>query len=208
MTRRLAVGAGLCVALLASCSGGGHKSASTTTARPAPLVVETFTTAPIPTAVHESSVASQCPARLGDAPANGHVPRVDLVLVPIAAIRAEVCDYPGGAPSAPLGGHVVFGDGAAALSIEDTVNVLPATDPLTGTACTPNPSSGVVLVFSDGFHVEQVRAGLTGCQEISNGYLRSPPTAYWTAYLRRIVATAEQCARQFGAAADCSAGAG
>jgi hypothetical protein len=197
------VGTGLCVALLAACSSGGTHA--TTTSRPAPLIVETFTTAPIPTSVHASTVASRCPARLPGAPSNGGVPRIDLVLVPIAAIRVDVCDYAGSASAPALTGHVAFDDGAAAVSIEDAVNVLPATDPLTGSSCTPNTDSGIVLVFTDGFHVEEVRAALSGCEEISNGFLRSPPTTYWTAYLRRIVATANQCTQSFGAAAGCSA---
>jgi hypothetical protein len=172
-------------------------------------VVETFTTAPIPASGHASNAPSFCPNRLPAAPDNGRVPRVDIVLVPIAAIRADVCDYPGTAPSPPLQGHVVFDTGAAAVSIEDTVNVLPATDPLSGpVACAPGPDSGVLIVFSDGMHVEQVRASQSGCQAITNGYLRSPPTAYWTAYLRRLVATAEQCAHDLGPAAGCAAGSG
>lgn len=204
MTRRLALGAGLCVTLLASCSAAGTRA--TTTSRPATLAAATVTTAPIPSSVRASTVSSRCPARLPDAPANGGVPRLDLVLVPIAAIRVDVCNYAGSASSPALRGHVVFDDGASAVSIEDAVNVLPATDPLSGTACAPNPNSGVLLVFSDGFHVEEVRGALSGCREISNGYLRSPPTEYWTQLLRRVVATADQCARAFGVAAGCSAG--
>jgi hypothetical protein len=206
VTRRLVVGAGLCVTLLASCTTGHHRA--TATSRPAPLIVETFTTAPIPTSVRASRVVSRCPARLPVAPANGGVPRIDLVLVPIAAIRVDVCEYAGSARSPALGGQVVFGGGASALSIEDAVNVLPATDPLTGTTCAPNPDSGILLVFGDGFHVEEVRAAVSRCRAISNGYLRSPPTAYWTAVLRRLVATADQCARSFGVASGCSAGSG
>lgn len=129
-----------------------------------------------------------------------------MVLVPIAAIRVDVCDYAGTAKSPALDGQVVFGDGAAAVSIEDAVNVLPATDPLTGSSCAPDPNEGVVLVFSDGFHVEEVRAALSGCRAISNGYLRSPPTASWSAFLRRVAATADQCARSFGVTSGCSAG--
>jgi hypothetical protein len=199
------VGAGLCVTLLASCSSGGTR-ATTTTSRPAPLIVETFTTAPIPTSVHASTVASRCPPRLPDAPQNGGVPRIDMVLVPIAAIRVDVCDYAGSATSPPLRGQVVFGDGAAAVSIEDAINVLSATDPLTGSSCTPNSNAGIVLVVSDGFHVEEVRTALSGCRAISNGYLRSPPTTSWSAFLRRVVATADQCARTFGVTSGCAAG--
>jgi hypothetical protein len=204
VTRRLVVGAGLCVALLASCSSSGTHA--TTTSRPAPLIVETFTTAPIPTSVHASTVASRCPPRLRDAPSNGVVPRLDMVLVPIAAIRVDVCEYSGNASSPALRGQVVFDDGATAVSIEDAVNVLPATDPFTGSSCTPNTNSGIVLVFTDGFHVEEVRAALSGCRAISNGFLRSPPTASWSAFLRRMAATADQCARTFGVTSGCSAG--
>jgi hypothetical protein len=200
------MGAGVCVTLLASCSAGHHRT--TATSRPAPLVVETFTTAPIPTSVRASSVVSRCPPRLPDAPANGAVPRIDLVLVPIAATRVDVCEYAGSPTSPALTGHVVFGDGAAALSIEDAMNVLPATDPLTGTSCAANRDSGIILVFGDGFHVEQVRAAVSGCRAVSNGYLRSPPTAYWTATLHGLVATADQCTRRFGVASGCSAGSG
>jgi hypothetical protein len=204
VTHRLVVGAGVCVTLLASCSAGHHRT--TATSRPAPLVVETFTTAPIPTSVRASSVASRCPQRLPDAPANGGVPRIDLVLVPIAATRVDVCDYAGSATSPALRAHVVFGDGASAVSIEDAINVLPATDPLTGTSCAANRDSGILLVFADGSHVEQVRAALSGCRAVSNGYLRAPPTASWASTLRGLVATADQCARSFGVASGCSAG--
>jgi hypothetical protein len=196
----------VCVALLAACSGGKHSSTATSTSRPAPLIVQTFTTAPIPASVRASRVSTRCPARLPDVLANGHVPRLDLVLVPIAAIRVDVCEYEGNATASALRAHVVFDDGASTGSIEDTVNVLPSTDPLTGTACTPNPGSGILFVFSDGFHVEQVRAALSGCREVGNGLLRAPPTTYWTAFLRRIVASADQCARTFGATAGCSTG--
>jgi hypothetical protein len=192
--------------LLASCTAETHRA--TATSRPAPLVIETFTTAPIPTSVRASRVRSRCPARLPDAPANGGVPRIDLVLVPIAAIRVDVCAYAGSATSPALRGDVVFGDGASAVSIEDAVNVLPATDPLTGTSCAPNPASGILLILSDGFHVEEVRAAVSGCREISNGYLHSPPTTYWSALLGRLVATADACARSFGVASGCSAGSG
>lgn len=195
----------MCVALLTACSGGSHAT-TTSTSRPAPLIAETFTTAPISTSVHASTVATRCPPRLPDAPANGGVPRIDLVLVPIAAIRVDVCDYTGRAPSPPLTAHVVFGDGASAVAIEDTVNVLPATDPLTKATCAPNPDSGVLLVFSDGIHVEEVRAAALGCQEISNAFLHAPPTPYWRAYLGRIVATADRCTQTFGVAAGCAAG--
>jgi hypothetical protein len=214
--RRRSAGAllpGLVVALaiataLASCSSGhGATPASTTAPRPAvPVVVPLAVpgSAPLPTNLRASKRPSGCaPTRPDSFPQTG-VARLDIALVAVAPVTAEVCVY-GSAGARILRSRVSF-DGVAASTLVNALNTVAGIDPVSGPRCEPGAAAPLVVLVSDGLRTEAVAASLTGCRGVSNGLLSGAGTASSTAMLTRSVALAGACSRRFGRSAACVAG--
>jgi hypothetical protein len=198
----------LAVALaLASCSSGHSATPSPTTiARPAvPVVVPIAVpgSAALPVNVSAAKRRSACaPTRADSFPQTG-VARLDIALVAIAPVTAEVCVY-GGAGARTLRSRVAFG-GPAASTVVNALNTVAGIDPVSGPRCEPGANAPVVVLVSDGLRTEAVSASLTGCRGVSNGLLSGAGTAASAAMLTRAIALAGACSRRFGRAG-CMAG--
>jgi hypothetical protein len=193
---------------LASCSSGhGAAPPSTTVPRSAvPVVVPVAVpgSAPLPANLRVSKRPSACaPTRPRSFPQTG-VARLDIALVAVAPVTAEVCVY-GGASARALRGRVSF-DGAAASTVVNALNTVAGIDPVSGPRCEPGADAPVVVLVSDGLRTEALWAALTGCRGVSNGLLSGAGTASSTAILTRSVALAGACAHRFGRTAACVAG--
>jgi hypothetical protein len=132
------------------------------------------------------------------------VPRIDLVIVPIAAVSFEVCTYGGPTATRTLQGTVAF-HGQSATTVENAANSLTGIDPVSGPRCEPGAAAAMLLVVSDGLHVEQLLASRAGCRGVSNGLLSAAATPGWTAVFERAVALADLCTRRHGPSASCIA---
>jgi hypothetical protein len=195
------------VLVAASCSSGhGASSAATTVPPPVPAIVPIAVpgSAPLPGTLQLSKRQSTCPAPRPDTYPQTGVARLDIALVAIAPVTAEVCVYAGAGVRA-LQSHVGFG-GLAASTVVNALNTVTGIDPVSGPRCEPGPDAPVVVLVSDGLRTEALSASLTGCRGVSNGLLSGAGTASSTAVLNRSIALAGACARRFGRTASCIAG--
>jgi len=207
---RPALAAAAAVALglaLTSCSSGHSAPPTpTTVARPAAAVVVPIGvpgSAPLPANLSSSKRPSACaPTRPDSFPQTG-VARLDIALVAVAPVTAEVCVY-GGAGTRTLRSRVSFG-GLAASTVVNALNTVAGIDPVSGPRCEPGANAPVVVLVSDGIRTEAVAASLTGCRGVSNGLLSGAGTAASSAMLTRSIALAGACSRRFGRAG-CVAG--
>jgi hypothetical protein len=200
---------GLALALvLASCSSGRSASPGPTTApRPAvPVVVPIAVpgSAPLPANVRVSKRQSACPAKRPDSFPQAGVARLDIALVAVAPVTAEVCVY-GGSGARALRSRVAF-RGAAASTVVNALNTVTGIDPISGPRCEPGPAAPVVVLVSDGLRTEALAVALTGCRGVGNGLLSGAGTPSSAAMVTRSVALAGACARRFGRTASCIAG--
>jgi hypothetical protein len=192
---------------LASCSSGRGASPPTTVrqqAIPAIVPITVPGAAPLPANLLRSKRPSACPATRPDSFPQTGVARLDIALVAIAPVSAEVCVYQGPG-NRTLGGRVAF-DGAAASTVSNALNTVTGIDPVSGPRCEPGTDASVVVLVSDGLRTEALTAALTGCRGVENGLLSGAGTPSSTAMLTRSVALAATCARQFGRSASCVAG--
>jgi hypothetical protein len=193
---------------VASCSSGhGATPASTTVPRPAvPVVVPIAVpgSAPLPANLRVSKRPSACaPTRPESFPQTG-VARLDIALVAVAPVTAEVCVY-GGAGARTLRSRVSFG-GVGASTVANALNTVAGIDPVSGPRCEPGADAPLVVLVADGLRTEALSASLMGCRGVSNGLLSGAGTASSTAMLTRSIALASACSRRFGRAAACVAG--
>jgi hypothetical protein len=147
---------------------------------------------------------STCPATRPDSFPQTGVARLDIALVAIAPVTAEVCVF-GGPGARALRSHVGFG-GVAASTVVNALNTVTGIDPVSGPRCEPGSDAPLVALVSDGIRTEALSASLTGCRGVSNGLLSGAGTASSSAMLTRSVALASACARRFGRTASCIAG--
>jgi len=187
---------------VAGCSSGGSH-ASAPAAETTPVVVVTPTTAALPTAVRPTGAATRCPMVLPASPSSPGVGRLDISLVPIAAIRVDVCVY-AASSSVALRGDVVF-EGTDADTFENAANGVEGIDPVSGPRCEPGTAASVLVLASDGITVEQLLASRVGCRGVTNGLLSGAATPTWTTMLERAVALADACARRVGVRSSCTA---
>jgi len=186
------------VLALASCSAGGATESAPTTTIPAAIAIANTVPGarPLPTTLREPARPSLCPDALpANFPQRG-VARLDISLVGIAAVEADVCRYEPSPASTGLPSRVEF-DGAAATTIADALNSVAGIDPLSGPRCEPGPTASVVVAISDGLRVEEFLVSLAGCRGVSNGLLSGAGTALSTAVLQRAVTLAELCDSRF-----------
>jgi hypothetical protein len=201
--RRLA-GSVACMSLIAFTACSSDSTHAVVPTEMGTVVVVEPTTVPLPNTVRKAWVGSQCLPRFSASPANRGVGRADFSLVPIAAVRIEVCTYVGPMIPNTLHGHVVL-EGLDADGLENAANGLTGIDPFSGPRCEPGAAASVIVVVSDGQNVEQLEASLAGCHGVSNGYLSAAATPTWTAVFQRAVALADLCVRKFGESSNCVA---
>jgi hypothetical protein len=209
--RRRVLGAALllCVLVLgvASCSSSRSATPSpTTVASSVPVIVPIAVpgSEPLPTHLLLSSRPSTCPGTRPDSFPQTGVARLDIALVAIAPVTAEVCFY-GGSGARSLRSRIAFG-GVAASTAVNALNTVTGIDPVSGPRCEPGPDASVVALVSDGFRTEALSMSLTGCRGVSNGLLSGSGTASTAAMLWRSTALAGACTRRFGRNASCIAG--
>jgi hypothetical protein len=200
---------GLVLALaLASCSSGRSATPTPTTVpRPAvPVIVPIAVpgSAPLPANVRPSRRPSACPGTRPDSFPQTGVARLEIALVAVAPVTAEVCVY-GGSGARTLHSRVAFG-GVAASTVVNALNTVTGIDPISGPRCEPGPNAPVVVLVSDGLRTEALAVSLRGCRGVSNGLLSGEGTPSSVAMVARSVALAGACARRFGRSASCSAG--
>jgi hypothetical protein len=205
-------GRGLALALVlaaASCTSGhgGATPASTTIPRSAVAAIVPIAvpgSSPLPGKLVVSKRPSACPSTRPDSFPQTGVARLDIALVAIAPVTAEVCVY-GGPGAHAIRGRVAFA-GAAASTVVNALNTVAGIDPISGPRCEPGPDAPLVVLVSDGLRTEALVASLAGCRGVSNGLLSGAGTPSSTAMLTRSIALAGACARRFGRTASCNAG--
>jgi hypothetical protein len=195
------------VLVLASCSSGRSASPAPTTVPQIPAIVPITVpgSAPLPAHLQVSKRASGCPATRPDSFPQLGVARLDIALVAIAPVTAEVCLY-GGSGARTLRGVVGF-DGAAASTVVNALNTVTGIDPVSGPRCEPGPDAPVVILVSDGLRTEALSVALTSCRGVSNQLLSGAGTPSSSEMVTRSVALATACTRRFGRDASCIAGA-
>lgn len=193
---------------LASCSSGHGATPSASTVAPLAVAAVAPDTvpgaAPLPAGLHGSSRPSACPASRPDSFPQTGVARLDIALVAVAPVTAEVCVY-GGAGARTLRSHIAFG-GVATSTVVNALNTVAGIDPVSGPRCEAGPNAPVVILISDGLRTEALSAALTGCRGVSNGLLSGAGTPASNQLLTRAVALAAECARRFAGSRACSAG--
>jgi len=175
---------------LSACASSARPVAVRTAARTASAVT-----------VAASVTPTRCDSQMPASPPLVGSARVDMVLVPIAAVRVDVCLYRDGA----LASHATLLDGAAADAVENATNTLQGQDPGTPELCTPGTTSGYVVQFDDGLHTTSVGGSPTGCATVTNGFLTAAPTPPWNAMRTKLFAAAAACERQVPGRAGCVA---
>jgi len=193
----------------ASCSSGHSASPPPTTvarlAVPAIVPITVPGAAPLPAGLRGSEKPSPCPAARTDSLGPKGFVDLDIALVAVAPVTADVCVY-GGAGARMLRSHVAFG-GVAASTVENALNTVTGIDPISGPRCVPGPNAPVVVLVSDGLRTEALSVALTGCRGVSNGLLSGSGTSSTAAVIDRAVALAAACTRRFGPGESCTAGA-
>ncbi len=196
MRGRIVAGCAVALVSVVSCAASAARPGPRSAA---PVVRALAAASPGSLSVERSTVPTRCPATLAN-PAVVGTARVDLDLVPVAAIRVDVCSYTSGA----LAAHVTILDGASADAVENAANTLQGQDPGSGSLCQPDADNGYLVLFWDGLHGTGVRgATAAACADVTNGFLTASPTAPWTSAIRRLETAASQCASRFGSAAGC-----
>jgi hypothetical protein len=197
----------LLIAAAACSSGNGSTSSPTTVPRravPSIVAIAVPGAEALPGVLEVSKHPSACPATRPDSFAQTGVARLDIALVAIAPVSAEVCVY-GGPGARSLRSHVAYG-GLAASTVVNALNTVTGIDPVSGPRCEPGPDAPIVVLVSDGLRTEALSVSLTGCRGVANGLLSGAGTASSTAMVSRSVALAGACARRFGRNASCIAG--
>jgi hypothetical protein len=205
LSRRRGVGALTLLIAVASCSSGRGTATVPPTAIPSAIAISVPGARPLPTVVRKSTKPSSCPRVLPTNFAQRGVARLDISLVAIAAVDAEVCVYGGSVRAGALRSHVAF-DGVAAETIASALNGVAGIDPVSGPRCEPGADASAVIAISDGLRIEQFLASLAGCRGVSNGLLSGAGTPSSTAVLRRAIVLADLCRGRFGPSASCIAG--
>jgi len=190
--------------LLASSSHRGPSSTTTVAPLAVSVVPDTVpSAAPLPVALHASNRPSACPTTRPDAFPQTGVARLDIALVAIAPVTAEVCVY-GGPGAHALQSRVAFA-GVAASTVVNALNTVAGIDPVSGPRCEPGPNAPVVVMVSDGLRTEALSVALTGCHGVNNGLLSGAGTPSSIRMVTGAVALAGRCRQRFGRAS-CIAG--
>jgi hypothetical protein len=167
------------MAVCAACSGGSHRVTPPTTTN-TPRSSTTSTVA--------IGRAARCPRILPDRVASAGVANLSERLVPLSAIRLNVCRYGPMVAAAPLTVKTQFAvvDRATVTNFEVAANALPARAPGPLPNCQEDDGEALVLIFSDASHAVTVRASLSGCAFVTNGVRTASSSTQWRASVAMI----------------------
>ena len=125
-----------------------------------------------------------CPRYLPDTVTNHDTPggrSLAAVMVPIAAIRLDVCRYGpvGPATAFTAGAHFTLVDHATVSGFERAANALAQLPPGPLRNCPEDDGHALVVRFSDATHAVTLRISLSGCAFVTNGTRTALSTPSW-----------------------------
>ena len=126
----------------------------------------------------------QCPRSLPEKVTNRDTPgapRLASVMVPLAAVRLDVCRYGPFGPATALtaGAHFTLTDRATVAGFERAVNALAELPPGQLRNCPEDDGHALVVRFSDTAHAVTLRISLSGCAFVSNGARTALASPAW-----------------------------